>query len=54
MAIVLGAQAPLVVRGVEGTAQERKYQLVGECFVHGIMYGETLVGIEGPEVIEVV
>jgi hypothetical protein len=53
VAVVLGAQAPLVVRRVEGTAQERKYRLVGECYVHGIMYGEALVGIEGPEVIEV-
>lgn len=54
VAVVLGAQAPLVVRRVEGTVQELKYQLVGECYVLGTMYGEALVGIESPGVIEVV
>lgn len=42
------------MRRVEGTVQDRKYQLAGECYVHGIMYGEALVGIEGLEVIEAV
>jgi len=54
VAVVLSAQAPLVVRRIEGASQETKYQLVGECYVHGIMYGEALTANNSREIIEVV
>jgi hypothetical protein len=36
--IIQGAQTPFIVRGVE----ERSCQLVGECYVHGMMDGEMM------------
>lgn len=37
--IVLGAEAPMVMRQVPGTD---RYTLVGEAYVHGFMHGEAL------------
>jgi hypothetical protein len=35
--IILGCDVPLIVREDDG-----KYVLVGECYIHGIMYGEAM------------
>ncbi|PVH74673.1 HET-domain-containing protein [Cadophora sp. DSE1049] len=41
VAVVLGARTPFVLRPGEVDGDfEGKYQLVGECYVHGLMYGE--------------
>ena len=40
--IIAGARAPYVVRRVPGTCNPFRYNLVGECYVHGIMQGELL------------
>jgi hypothetical protein len=37
--IILGCASPLVLRAVES-----HYELVGECYVHGIMHGEAMRG----------
>ena len=39
--VILGASTPFVVRGLERQGGER-YELVGECYVHGMMDGEIL------------
>jgi hypothetical protein len=51
VAVIIGAQTPFVVRPVTG---ETKYQLVGECYIHGIMDGEALTTMTRTDVIEVV
>lgn len=43
--IVMGAQTPFVMRPIEGVGEgieERCFELVGECYVHGMMDGEIL------------
>ena len=37
--VVSGVSTPLLLRRVEGKSV---YRLVGECYVHGVMYGEAL------------
>ena len=39
IALLLGGRTPFVLRPVAGT---REYELVGACYVHGIMDGELL------------
>lgn len=36
--VIYGARTPFVIRGVGGD----RYQLIGDCYVHGIMDGEFL------------
>jgi hypothetical protein len=40
--VIAGARAPYVVRRVPGTCDPVRHNLVGECYVHGIMQGELL------------
>ena len=42
--IIKGALTPFLLRPVrsEGGVEGKRYQLVGPCFVHGVMYGEGL------------
>lgn len=54
MAVVAGAQTPFIVRPVHGGTRESRYQLVGECYIHGIMDGETLASVPWTGIIEVV
>jgi hypothetical protein len=35
--ILFGGNVPFILREVKG-----KYQFIGECYVHGIMWGEAL------------
>lgn len=44
--VILGCDSPLLLRPVAG--QNDHYQLVGECYVHGIMECEALVGAITP------
>ena len=40
IAIIRGADVPLVLR----TTERGMYELIGECYIHGIMQGEALQG----------
>jgi len=40
VAVLFGSTTPFVVRRVVGMA--KRYKLVGECYVHGIMDGELV------------
>jgi hypothetical protein len=51
VAVVIGAQTPFVVRP---QSRETKYQLVGECYIHGIMDGEALTATARTDIIGVV
>ncbi|KAI0386530.1 hypothetical protein F5Y04DRAFT_290120 [Hypomontagnella monticulosa] len=42
VAVLLGLSVPVLVRPVEKSGEERRYELVGECYVHGIMDGELV------------
>jgi hypothetical protein len=45
IAVIFGSQVPFVLRSKPGGTNEKlemKYQLVGECYVHGIMDGQAL------------
>ena len=43
--LILGACTPYVFRGDVGNlAEEGAYALVGECYFHGVMYGEETSG----------
>ena len=46
VALIIGALTPYLLRevpaGLAGEAGQTKYQLVGECYVHGLMNGEGL------------
>jgi hypothetical protein len=55
--VMLGAQAPLVIRRVEPMAKERegtRYHLVGEAYLHGLMYGEALAHGGETELLEII
>jgi hypothetical protein len=39
IAILFGGEVPFVLRPVDGD----KFTFIGECYVHGLMYGEALV-----------
>jgi len=54
VAVVIGAQTPFIVRRVKGTAEMNQFQLVGECYIHGIMDGEALEGMTDATIIEVI
>jgi hypothetical protein len=40
--VILGCDAPLVLRQVPDS--DGRYHVVGECYVHGLMFGEALLG----------
>ena len=40
--VVPGCAVPFVVRQVPGIEDEPAYQLIGECYVDGIMHGEVI------------
>lgn len=41
--ILAGARTPFVLRSVgDGIPNQEKFQLVGECYVHGVMRGEAV------------
>ena len=41
--VFVGAQTPFLVRHVGGNGMgDQRYELVGECYVHGIMDGEVV------------
>ncbi|KAL8824757.1 MAG: hypothetical protein Q9170_008053 [Blastenia crenularia] len=41
--IILGANTPFLLRETSASeVEDRKYQLVGECYIHGLMNGEGL------------
>ncbi|KAI0470438.1 heterokaryon incompatibility protein-domain-containing protein [Xylariaceae sp. FL0804] len=42
VAIVLGCSTPMVLRPV--LVERDKYEIIGECYVHGLMEGEALLG----------
>jgi hypothetical protein len=45
--VFLGMEVSYLLREVPSTSTERHFQLVGECYVHGIMDGEALdLGVE--------
>jgi len=44
-----GAAVPFVLRKTQATAEEIEYQLIGEGYIHGIMYGEALSFNHTPE-----
>lgn len=56
--VVAGAGVPFILRGVcgqEGRGEGKMgqfYQLVGDAYVHGVMYGEVL-GMEGFKMVDV-
>jgi hypothetical protein len=41
--VVVGMRTPLILRSVPDT--EGYYQLIGEAYLHGIMYGEATDGV---------
>jgi hypothetical protein len=43
IALILGTCVPYILRPVAfGISSARQYQLVGECYVHGMMNGEGM------------
>jgi hypothetical protein len=61
VAVLLGADVPLVIRAVVGPEEgileermkannpvpmDRKFQLIGECYVDGLMQGQGIIGVE--------
>lgn len=61
VAVLLGGDVPFVVREVVGSEEgsleermranepipmDRKFQLIGECYVGGLMQGQGVVGVE--------
>ncbi|KAK1830999.1 heterokaryon incompatibility protein-domain-containing protein [Podospora conica] len=45
VAVLIGGKLPVVLRPMEG--EEEGFQLVGTCYVHGIMYGEWVTHATG-------
>ncbi|KAF8856023.1 hypothetical protein BDZ45DRAFT_675824 [Acephala macrosclerotiorum] len=41
--ILAGSQVPFILRSVDGSL--RRYKLIGEAYVHGIMHGEGMEGL---------
>lgn len=42
IALFAGSDVPFIVRMVEGCTKDNlKFYLIGDCFVHGVMYGGT-------------
>jgi hypothetical protein len=39
--VILGCCTPIILRKVQG-----RYELVGECYLHGIMHGEAMVDLD--------
>jgi hypothetical protein len=39
--VIIGIPSPLLLRLVPTAGGRMKYQLVGECFVHGMMWAEV-------------
>ncbi len=49
--VFLGGRTPYILR----PAKEHKYRFVGECYFHGIMYGEALdEGLAGEKLLTLV
>ncbi|KAI1177351.1 heterokaryon incompatibility protein-domain-containing protein [Nemania sp. FL0916] len=44
-AVLFGVDVPLIIRRSD---QDKQYTLVGECYIHGIMYGEAVLQSEEP------
>ena len=42
--ILAGSQVPFILRSVDGSP--RRYKLIGEAYVHGIMHGEAMEGVD--------
>ena len=42
--VIIGIPSPLLLRLVPTAGGRMKYQLVGECFVHGMMWAEVFLG----------
>jgi hypothetical protein len=42
--ILAGSQVPFILRSVDGSP--RRYKLIGEAYVHGIMHGEGMEGVD--------
>ena len=42
LGVVCGAPIPFVLRAVDGQSSEGCYELIGDCYVHGLMYGQVL------------
>ena len=46
VAILLGCNVPYLLReckeDVKGSGEGKRYQLIGTCYVHGIMNGEVM------------
>lgn len=49
--VLLGAKAPFVGREKPKVIIERRYLLVGDCYVHGVMAGEGLMMSDLQEII---
>jgi hypothetical protein len=39
--LLKGGNVPYILRKIDQAADEDEYILVGDCYVHGIMYGEA-------------
>jgi len=52
--VLPGFEMPLLVRGVTGKDGKARYQLVGPCYMHGVMNGEILLKDCKPEKVEFV
>ena len=52
VAVLLGCSTPIVLRKVEVGSGHVRWQVVGECYIHGIMDGEAMEwGIEAQDII---
>jgi hypothetical protein len=47
--ILYGCSVPVVLRPTVGTDERVTYQLIGECYVHGMMDGEAVEGVVDDE-----
>ncbi len=57
IAVILGASVPFLVRRVVphkyNEASNDRYQLLGECYLHGIMSGEVMASMPESEMREI-
>jgi hypothetical protein len=52
IAVLLGCSMPVVLRKVEGGSGHVRWQVVGECYIHGIMDGEAMEwGMEAQDIV---